>query len=238
MALSARNWMLAGCMAVLSTGAQLAGAAIGDVPEAMAERMFDWPSLPLKDALARYDASTGVSVFFPSALVEGRRAAAVRGRFAPEEALRRLLEGSGLKARAVAPDSFVLLPVEPADIPEPEPQATMPSAAESARAYGGWVQLRLLQALCARDDLVLGSYRLALRVRIDGKGRVAQARLLDTTGDRRRDAAIVESVERVEIGWPPADPSRPFVVLMRPQPVDAPPVCAAGTGRHPARATP
>lgn len=240
MALSARNWMLAGCMAVLSTGAHAAGAAaaIDEAPGATAQPLFDLPSLPLKEALARYDASTSLSVFFPSALVEGRQAAEVRGRFSPQEALHRLLEGTGLQARTVALDSFVLLPRPPSDIGEPLPQAAMPAQADPARTYGEWLQLRLLQALCTHDGLALGSYRLALRIRLDARGKVTQARLLDTTGDRRRDAAIVASVERVDVGWAPPDPSRPFVVLMRPQPVDAAPVCAGTGPRLPEQASP
>lgn len=219
MAHRARNWWLAGCMAVLSAGTPPAAVA----REPVAEALFDLPALPLDEALARYDALTHLSVFFASALVEGRRSAALRGRLAPAEALQRLLEGSGLQARAVAPDAFVLLPAtEPAAPAAPvvEAEADRPNA-DHAR-----VQAALLQALCARDDLALGRYRLALRVRIDGAGRVAQARLLDTTGDARRDAAVVAAVARAELAPPPADPRRPFVVLLRAQPADAPPVCA------------
>ncbi|MGJ7543086.1 STN domain-containing protein [Variovorax sp. LT1R16] len=222
MAHRARNWWLAGCMAVLSAGTPPAGAAVTGEP--VAEALFDLPALPLDEALARYDALTHLSVFFASALVEGRRSAALRGRHAPAEALHRLLEGSGLQARAVAPDAFVLQPAA----------ATVPRAAPAAEANAGRanpdnarVQAALLRALCAREDLALGSYRLALRVHIDGAGRVAQARLLDTTGDARRDAAVVAAVARADLAPPPADPHQPFVVLLRAQPADAPPVCTA-----------
>lgn len=218
MAHRARNWWLAGCMAVLGAGTPPAGAG-----EPVAEAAFDLPALPLDEALARYDALTHLSVFFASALVEGRRSAALRGRLAPAEALHRLLEGSGLQARAVAPDAFVLMRAAETTAPTaPAPEANAGrEASDNAR-----VQAALLQALCARD-LTLGRYRLALRVRIDGAGRVAQARLLDTTGDARRDAAIVATVARATLAPPPADPRQPFVVLLRAQPADAPPVCAA-----------
>lgn len=222
MALCARNWLLAGCMAVLGAGAPPAGAATAGEP--VAEAAFDLPALPLGEALALYDALTHLSVFFASALVEGRRSAALRGRLAPAEALHRLLEGSGLQARAVAPDAFVLMPAAQA-----APRAAPATEANAGReaSDNARVQAALLQALCARNDLALGSYRLALRVRIDGAGRVAQARLLDTTGDARRDAAIVAAVARAELAQPPADPRQPFVVLLRAQAADAPPVCAA-----------
>jgi len=223
--LSARNVLMALCV-ILSSAAPSVRPAHA---EGLAPRAFDLPAGPLKDALARYDALTHLSVFFPSALVEGRSAAAVQGRLSPDEALHRLLEGSGLAARAVAPDAFVLLPAEPAAViaPVAASPSTSGAAAEPERAYDGLIQSRLLQALCGREGLALGSYRLALRLRIDAAGRVAQARLLDTTGDRARDAAIVDAARRVDIGQPPADPGRPFVLLMRAQPDGAAPVCAA-----------
>ena len=54
MAHRARNWWLAGCMAVLSAGTPPAGAAVTGEP--VAEALFDLPALPLDEALARYDA--------------------------------------------------------------------------------------------------------------------------------------------------------------------------------------
>lgn len=190
---------------------------------------FELQGGPLKEALARFDALTLRSVFFPSALVEGRSASAVQGRMAPDEALDRLLKGSGLIARAVGPDAFVLLPSEPENANVAVPPSVVPAAAPAlaSRAFDGLLQARLLRSLCDRGDLALGSYRLALRVQIDAGGRAAQVRLLDTTGNRARDAAIVDAALRVDLGQPPADPGRPFVLLLRPQPPDAGPVCAA-----------
>ncbi len=65
-------------------------------PDGMAEIGFDLPAQPLKQALAQYDRLTSLSVFFPSEL----RRAALRRRcmaaIVPEDALRRLVEGTGL----------------------------------------------------------------------------------------------------------------------------------------------
>lgn len=190
---------------------------------------FDLQGGPLKEALARFDALTLRSVFFPSALVEGRSASPVQGRMAPDEALNRLLRGSGLAARAVGPDAFVLQPLAPEDVAADVPSSGAPVAApaSASRAFDGLLQARLLRSLCDGGDLALGSYRLALRMQIDASGRAAQVRLLDTTGNRARDAAIVDAARRIDLGQPPADPGRPFVLLLRPQPPDAAPVCAA-----------
>jgi len=191
-----------------------------------AQPLFDLPGGPLKEALARYDALTLLSVFFPSSLVEGRSAAPVQGRMAPEEALHRLLEGSGLAAQMVGPQAFVLQPAGPEDaaVRVPAPSTTV----SANRVYEGLLQSRLLRTLCERGDLALGSYRLALRVQLDAAGRAAQVRLLDTTGDRARDAAIVGALQRVDVGQAPADPARPFVLLLRPRAADAAPVCPGG----------
>jgi hypothetical protein len=83
----------------------------------------------------------------------------------------------------------------------------------------------VLQALCAREGLALGTYRLALRMHVDANGRASQVRLLDTTGNRARDAAIVAAAARIDIGQAPVDPSEPFVLLLRARAADAAPVC-------------
>lgn len=177
---------------------------------------FDLPAQPLKSALARYDAQTSVSVFYPSELAEGRWSHAVQGAMPPSQALHRLLEGTGLVAHATAGDAFVLTAT--GETPAaPETQGT--TAARPS--YDALVQSRVRQALCARPALALGAYRLALSVRIDRSGRVQRARLLDTTGDGTRDAAIVEALRQTDIGRAPEHPEQPFVLLVRP--VQCPP---------------
>jgi hypothetical protein len=220
-AFHARRLLLACWLAVMGLCVAAGAARAEAVPT-----LFDLPGGPLKDALARYDAATRMSVFFPSELVEGRSAAPVRGRMAPEQALHRLLEGSGLVARLVAPEAFVLQPAGPDDAVPPEP---VPAVAVE-RGYEQLLESRLLRALCERGDLALGSYRLALRVQVDAGGRAAQVRLLDSTGDRVRDGTIVETLRGVDVGQAPADPARPFVLLLRARTADAAPVCP-GTGR-------
>lgn len=198
------------CMACQKLRAQQA------TPDGMAEIAFDLPAQPLKQALAQYDRLTSLSVFFPSELVEGRSSAPVHGRYRPEDALRRLVEGTGLAVQAAASDAFVLVPA-----PRP-PDAPAPDATTSRqRQIDGAVQARIYRALCARPSLAFGEYRLALRVRIDASGHVRQVRLLDTTGDKARDAAIVETLEQVDVGLSPTDPSRPFVLLVHPVHCDA-----------------
>lgn len=221
MALLARCCVLMGCVVLNALPVRAGEPSSG----AGAVQPFDLPGQPLKAALALYDTQTHLSVFFPSALVEGRSASAVQGQFAPIDALHRLLDGSGLVARAVAPDAFVLMPgpslEEGGGVAAPDASA----AITLGLAYRGRLQARVLQALCAREGLALGTYRLALRMHVDANGRASQVRLLDTTGDRARDAAIVAATAQIDIGQAPVDPSEPFVLLLRPHTANAKPVC-------------
>ncbi|NUA30690.1 STN domain-containing protein [Cupriavidus basilensis] len=180
------------------------------------EMAFDLPAQPLKQALAQYDAQTSLSVFFSSELAAGRTSTAVHGTFSPENALRKMLEGTGLSVQAAAADAFVLVPA-----PRYADAAVAQPPASAARQYEGAVQSQVYQALCARPALALGDYRLALYVQLNAAGHVAHVRLLDTTGDKARDAAIIETVEHVDVGQPPGDPAKAFVLLVKPVRCDA-----------------
>lgn len=213
--------VLAGCMAGYVAGYMaIMALSLACVParaqQPGAELAFDLPAQPLKQALAQYDALTSLSVFYSSELADGRTSSAVQGRFTPEAALRRMLQGTGLDVQAAAAGAFVLVPA----MRGPE-LAAEPPAAGARRQYEGTLQSRVHQALCARAALSLGDYRLALAVQIDGAGHMQQVRLLDTTGDQARDAAIIETVRRVDLGQPPGDPARAFVLLVKPVRCDA-----------------
>ncbi len=58
---------------------------------------FDIPAETLSQALRDYGEATGQQIIFTEDLVGGRRSSALRGTFEADEALRRLLEGSGLR---------------------------------------------------------------------------------------------------------------------------------------------
>ncbi len=218
---------LTACMTVLA----LALASPGAYAQPIAARgpliVFDLPAQPLRLALEQFDARTSLSVFFPSALAEGRTSSAVHGLFTPEQALHRLLEGTGLTVQPAAREAFVLIAAEGAAA---APSGSQPPGQDEApagprRLYDALVQARVRQALCATPGIALGAFRLALRLRIAASGQVREARLLDTTGDAARDAAILRAVRQVEIGHAPEDPARPFVLLVRPREPGMPPAC-------------
>ncbi len=86
--------------ALLSTAASLAIS----VPAAAAQTGdadYDIAEQRLADALREYSRISGRDVVAAAALVEGRRSAAVRGRYSADAALARLLSGTGLMAELV-----------------------------------------------------------------------------------------------------------------------------------------
>ena len=75
---------------------------------------IDLPAQPLGQALNALAQKTGTPIAAPAALVAGKQAPAVKGRYTPQEALGRLLVGSGLQARRKGA-GFVVQPRASAD---------------------------------------------------------------------------------------------------------------------------
>ncbi len=83
----------------LLLGAAMLGylAAGSPAPAAPDRKLaFDLPEQDLGDALRRVARTSGREIMFSSDLVEGRRSPALKGSFAPDDAARRLIAGSGL----------------------------------------------------------------------------------------------------------------------------------------------
>lgn len=66
------------------------------------------PAGPLGEGLSLFAAQSGLQILYPAGLVADRRNLAVNGRFTAEEALGRLLAGSGLAYRRSRSDTFVI----------------------------------------------------------------------------------------------------------------------------------
>jgi len=102
---------------------------------------LDIPAQPLGTAISRYGNATGRDVLYDANLASGRLSSEVRGAFAPDEALKKLLVGTGLKAELVTGKTFALLPV-PAS-----PQTRQTSSPEHLHYYG-LIQAGITDALC------------------------------------------------------------------------------------------
>ncbi|MDC8759660.1 energy transducer TonB family protein [Janthinobacterium fluminis] len=201
----------------LAAPASAADGAAGPPPAAADApgRLFDFDiaAQPLAAALNRYASLTERAALFRSEVVAGRTSSAVVGRFTPEAALSLLLAGTGLLAERASSgpaDVFVLKA-------QAAPASAMQTALASAGAYPGLVQARIWDALCAHAGTAPGAYRALLRFYVDGGGAVQRPRLLRSTGDARRDAAMLDALRRVRMAAPPpADMPQPLTVIVLP----------------------
>lgn len=198
--------------AAMQLHAQPLGAQQGPASdEATRPIMFDVPAQPLADALRQYALLTHQPALFRSEIVAGRVSSAVNGLYSPEEALRRLLEGTGLIAEATdssAGRAFVLL------------KARTAPASVGRGGVGGYrsvVQIGVWEALCNNPRTAPGSYRLLLRLNVDATGRLRGVQLLESSGDTRRDGAILAALQGARLeAPPPADLPQPVTMLILP----------------------
>ncbi|MDQ0839259.1 TonB-dependent receptor [Sphingomonas faeni] len=94
--------LVASAMALAITVSAPASAQNAAIP-------VEVPAGSVEAALVQLGRQTGLQILFASGAVEGRRNAPVRGRFSREDALRRVLRGTGLSARQTGPNSYVVL---------------------------------------------------------------------------------------------------------------------------------
>lgn len=178
------------------------GAAMADRAEpAGPSHTFDIPSQALQSALESFIAETSHSGLYDSALVTGLRSIEVKGRMAPEVALRRLVSGTGLQVRYASGDTFSLVTdaaPQPLQV-SPVPDVAPPQAAALKVQYYRAVQARLRQALCEDALTVPGSYRLSLSLWARPSGSVDRVHLLSSTGSARRDTRIVALVRALKL---------------------------------------
>jgi TonB family protein len=207
-------WMPAWATAADGDAARLDDAAA--LPEAAAPGVdFDIAAQPLAAALQCIALQSGRPALFDSAAVSGRTSAAVRGHHAPETALRLLLEGTGLAAESMRDgpaDAFVLKPVDARAL------AARTATDGVDTDYGAWVQARVWQALCADARTAPGGYRTLLRFEVDATGALQKPRLLTSTGNARRDAAVREALQRVRVDRaPPPAMAQPLTLVLLPR---------------------
>lgn len=174
---------------------------------------FDIPVQPLIAALQHYGSVARKPALYRSEMVSGQVSSPVQGRYAPEDALRLLLKGTGLEAEKFdhGPGSaFVLKPASSAPI-------LRAAGLGRLTGYPSRVQARVWQALCANPNTRPGEYRSLLRFQVDAAGRVERPRLIGTTGDARRDAAVLATLQGVRMdGAPPPDFPQPVTMLLLP----------------------
>jgi hypothetical protein len=207
-----RVWLVALALPVVAGSPAVAAERSPEEPVA-----FAIPAEGLPQALDAFSAATGIEVLVDARNAEGRQSPGVRGVMTPRAALSILLSGAPLVAQEFSPGTVTLMTA--GEGPRAQPEAG--AAPASDPAYFALIQRAVFRALCGDAATAPGSYRLALKLRIDPSGIVSRGTLLGTTGDVDRDWALGTILPGLDIGAPPpADLAQPVAVLVLPRTPD------------------
>ncbi|HTO42349.1 MAG TPA: TonB-dependent receptor, partial [Rhizomicrobium sp.] len=102
--------------AILSTSACALALALATTAQA---RSFDIPASDLKAALNAYSAQSGVSLIFSGETMKGIRANRVQGDLPTDDALSRLLKGTGFSTQRDSSGAIGIVPSSSANDPQP-----------------------------------------------------------------------------------------------------------------------
>ncbi|WP_164546755.1 MULTISPECIES: STN domain-containing protein [unclassified Variovorax] len=209
----------------------------------VAQIEFDIAAQRLGDAIDAYSKATRLDILIDGEHAQ-RSSSAVRGTLTAMEALEAMLAGTGLEARYANAGSIVIRAARTPGVATHAAGVEAMAIEESGfsagdathRAYAAQVQDALRGSLCESVQTRPGGYRLALQLRLDPRGAVERFRLLSTTGEPDRDAAVQRKVRDLVVGAPPP-PSlpQPLVILLLPEGPDAEPDCGDATRRTTAR---
>jgi hypothetical protein len=226
-------------VSVLALAWWLASAALGsvacmahaqqpesDVQAASARRfVFDIPAQRLGDAIEVYSRVTGLDILLDAQHAQ-RMSAELNGRATAQEALDTMLVGTGLEARPAGLNAVVIQASRPVAPAVSSATAEAAGLEESGfkegevlhQSYAAQVQQALRGTLCGSAQTRPGRYRLALQLRLDARGMVERFRLLSTTGEPARDAAVQARVRSLSVGSPPPPTlPQPLVILLLPE---------------------
>lgn len=192
---------------------------------------FNLPAQPLPAALQSFVSVTELSVLVQNSLIEQRTSSPVQGDYSSREALQRMLAGTGLTVRFPSENAVAIVPLRGADpratssvTPAPSEMIAVTdiagvfAAGADYRSYVSLVQQELREALCVSPQTRPGNYRLLVQFHITASGTLTAERVLDSTGDSARDAAIARTLRNVVFDLPPpAEMPQPVTILFRPQ---------------------
>ncbi|PKU22596.1 STN domain-containing protein [Telmatospirillum siberiense] len=202
----------------------LASLPAGASEDEMGRRaVFQIPAQPLADALNAFGETTHIPMFVDSELIRGRRSSEVAGSFSSLDALREMLDGTGLTARSVDGKGFTLMSLLPSSGPD---TVARRSIAREFERYSAAIQVALHEALCRHRETRPGTYRSLIRLWIGETGRVTRSDLLTTTGDSRRDVLLAGELQALAVGEPPPPGLRqPVTLLLQPSAASAADYC-------------
>lgn len=191
---------------------------------------FDIPAQSLASALDAYATVTSIETFYDSELTRTRRSTAVKGVLTPDVALRILLEGTGL-TEVLTGNTFAVVTA---------PRQAQYGGARLSEfgAYYSVLQAGVARAFCRHAETVPGEFRAIIRFSVGSSGELQDLRLLDSTGDLRRDVIIADELRGVSFDAPPPRLPQPVTMMVAPRPAERTGDCDVAPGRQttPARA--
>lgn len=119
-----QQYLLTAALVVVSSG----------VKAEQTRHHFDIAAQDLGPALQKLAAQSGVSIFYASASVNGRKAHALKGQYSTNAALARILSGSGLVFNLAADGSISVKPVL-SQLNKAEPTTLKPMTVVGKRGY-------------------------------------------------------------------------------------------------------
>ncbi len=191
---------------------QDAGALSAELPVT-----FAIPSQRLETALKAFASAARVELFYESSVIAGQQSFSIHGTFAPEVAMRMMLQGTGLSSTSFDRGTITILSPaakgqEPADLK----RARLGVAEFSP--YLALVQTSLDQTLCHAPVAAGDPDELFARLWISPVGGVQRADLLSGTGSAERDRFYLTVLATVSIGErPPAAMPQPINLMLMPK---------------------
>lgn len=224
---SCRRRLRGGAVALVSFGFGLIALLVALTPAFPQTSASQFPiqaqfrivSQPLDAALKQYGELTGREALYDASLASGLVSGDVNGVLTADDALVRLLYGTGLSARFVADNAFVLLRT---------PQSTRQPARsnETNRRYYGLMQNTVLDILCRSQIARPGRYRLVAMFWIGSDGRIREPRLIGAAGPAGSDQQIGKVLQSVKFAEPPPPEfAQPVLMLIAPAASGIAPAC-------------
>lgn len=203
----------------------MCGAAVAVAEQAVIS--FDLPRISLHEALQRYSRLTGRSVIYDSGQIRSRYSVELQGRYTPDDALKKLIAGSGMEIN-YATDRAVSLRMASAR-ERTGRFAVAPSTVSMPvrRRYYGRLQARLRQLLCADPALRAGQYRLVLQFRITPAPPSVDLLHVIAADHPELEPKIHRALQRQPLDAPPKGFGQPVTLLI-----------PAGSGRQDDRCAP
>lgn len=183
---------------------------------------FDIPSQSVETALAAYVTVTGVETIYDSALIGRRQSTAVKGMLKPDIALRILLEGSGLSEISTG-NAFAV-------VAAPRTERYGGARLADYSSYYSALQNGIAQVFCRHPETVPGGFRAVIRFSVGGAGEVHNLKLLNSTGELRRDSIITDELRRAVFDVPPATMPQPITMIVAPRAAARTGDCDIGIG--------